>query len=1341
MSPKKKIVKKKGLSLNLDDLEGKTDKEVGDVREFAKKKMEERAAEKEKQQKEVRKEKYQVKKKISKYENIAKKHREVTERNDTYRRKQEERKRGCIFKLYIKSWSKSEKIYKVYDFRYGSVSGAWSNVTAGDVFVFPDGVATVNNIYLQATNGSWDDMKDKIQHIMDSTSDMNARTEQDEKEFDNIVKTLMVDDNETHKNISHALDYKIAAEILWVGSPSNMTDNIQPFTKRKLRDAVAQKYISNRFSTFKVNPGFTSLENMLVDEETMEELAPLKQSCMVKAILRTYKRSYDKYHKHNPLNIASIVKTCLHKTYTGGEVELTVEDATKWFVEHQLGLEIYNINNELLYKYNPAKFHCEIRPRIMRIIYHNEHVQRVDDIRSFERTISNREAHTSDRLAGACDKEEGAESKQLSPNYPVKDGAVSLDDTDMCLASTFEEVLCAVKEEKTSIIFNGELDGVLKEFLAAGYTPNITTASGVNISSIQMGDIYIRSALSVKGIKHNFTSVHDYKQYVHEATKFEHTLLNKNTLSCMSPTTIQAFEMYFPQIHTGKLVDYEIRETMQDQFMCFDMNKFYSTCLKDMPYIPVISPFEHFTYVCKSDKHIVSDSNLYIVSFTNIPSDRCLCATNKDETLPYEHPFFNKNKIMLFGHQLMQLHDVPYKIEAYIPIIKRPIGDVKAAVEYLYSDACKLDTDLKKIIANQTIGMSGKKYNRKRTSVAFGNKDDAELHVKTHGGAIFPFTEGVWIANSIKEQRLEDGFLPIHCMVKSEALMKLYEHYKDMVANKIHVVAFKTDAIFIQIPKTKKQKEYIDQYKQKHIKDGLGGMKMEGADKLPTHLPLPKLVVSNEEHEKFMENAKEQERDSPIDIKNLFTPQEFNENDINEVCSHVKPRTVAMSFAGRGKTYTMLHYAKQKYGMKHVLACCAWNAQAKNIKHKYHVEAVTYHRLKGERLNESGTSKNCKAHDVSEIKCIIFDEILLFTHKQLVKICKYMEDHPDIEFLATCDPSQLESIGDIIDNETKKRHIISENMFPNVLRLKINKRFKQEEDRQLLYAIERDLLLEKMKPCDVITKYFSHKIVSSLYNVKELDIKRGVSYFDSSAKTINNLVHQYFPHSKKMIKQVKKLDNGITYYFGGSLICKTNITLKNGKMHPNYEYTIEKMANTKNKQRFVLSDALDGTEYEVSIDNIIKNFSLPYCNTVHSSQGNDIPQKFVIADWKRKDITTNWLYTAITRATNMDHIHFLDQELCDINEVSVAEYMIGCYKQQDKTKHRSYVDGDYITPTWILSSHTLCGGRCYKCKSYMSFEKNGTNKVSVNRLNNDLAHTKANCEIICVLCNKSLSNK
>jgi hypothetical protein len=364
---------------------------------------------------------------------------------------------------------------------------------------------------------------------------------------------------------------------------------------------------------------------------------------------------------------------------------------------------------------------------------------------------------------------------------------------------------------------------------------------------------------------------------------------------------------------------------------------------------------------------------------------------------------------------------------------------------------------------------------------------------------------------------------------------------------------------------------------------------------------------------------------------------------------------------------------------------------------------------------------------------------MLYTHDKLIKISKYEEAHPELEFHGTGDPMQLEAINDTIGNQQKLDYVTGPKLFPNIINLKINKRLKTEEDRQNMNEIIHDMkhAVTNGDLHKVVRKHFGDKIVSSLHDLRAKGIMRAVSLFNASNRTLNGVIHQYFPHD--MAQERRKLQNDVSYYQGSMLICKESLPLPEGKMHPNYVYTIKAFVTDADgmTENIILQDMLnDNLVYNVSPTRICSSFSLPYCNTVHSAQGDAINEPFVIADWAcdHSILTVNWLYTAISRCERIEDVWFLDYNMLHINKAKAAADMVCGYRWQDKKAQRPYQTALYIDADWILTEYEK-RRHCPMCNMRMTFEPKYAHKVTVDRGDNRLAHIKSNCRLMCKKCN------
>ena len=102
---------------------------------------------------------------------------------------------------------------------------------------------------------------------------------------------------------------------------------------------------------------------------------------------------------------------------------------------------------------------------------------------------------------------------------------------------------------------------------------------------------------------------------------------------------------------------------------------------------------------------------------------------------------------------------------------------------------------------------------------------------------------------------------------------------------------------------------------------------------------------------------------------------------------------------------------------------------------------------------------------------------------------------------------------------------------------------------------------------------------------------------------------------------------------------------------------------------------------------IKKNFVHNYCRTCHSFQGSTIDESITIFDHKFAYVSRKWLYTAVTRATNLKHVYFYDYDESAEKEKDMIHYFtrkVENYKLQDRKANRSIDDANFITKEWLM---------------------------------------------------------
>ena len=90
----------------------------------------------------------------------------------------------------------------------------------------------------------------------------------------------------------------------------------------------------------------------------------------------------------------------------------------------------------------------------------------------------------------------------------------------------------------------------------------------------------------------------------------------------------------------------------------------------------------------------------------------------------------------------------------------------------------------------------------------------------------------------------------------------------------------------------------------------------------------------------------------------------------------------------------------------------------------------------------------------------------------------------------------------------------------------------------------------------------------------------------------------------------------------------------------NSKYMITKVYNNT----ISIKDTHNDKIYTLPTEIIRKKFQFKYCSTCHSFQGSSIEGDMIIHDWKSKRADNKWLWTAITRATNLNNVYFYDDD-------------------------------------------------------------------------------------------------
>ena len=978
-----------------------------------------------------------------------------------------------------------------------------------------------------------------------------------------------------------------------------------------------------------------------------------RAGCMVKAILAVYGPALRDFAWHHPrLAKRSGLPAELTAAFILGRPEtddepMTPAQAAGFLGRLGVGIRLRNVAGQVIFAREPAEPSKHIRPATLDLVYHDRHVEVAD---------------TGGPAAAAA-----------KPTTEVVGNVKEL------LEAVTRAVWAGVRA--LHVVYNGAIDALLGDMLSAGVTPEVTTARGFCVTGLTLPAANLRLTVgtpcpAVGDMASCVRDVDEYDLMMRHARTLEALLMDRMCASHPAPVAAWALERFGCTILHG-LAPGCGADVARERMCMLDWRKFYTSCLRDLPFLPVLTPFADMEPGCPDDPPRAD--RLYLVRVAR------------------PRHSFNRGVTLVFGSELLRLARADLGCEqlARVDLVRAPSGPVHAAIDALF--ASPLPDGFKKAVTNRAIGKLARRAQEDRRALLFNDTADAHLYDRMNpGGELFARADGSFMhcvatrdgdASGGGSQR--GTFALLREMVLQVARRRMLELCDDLERAGLPPVAYKTDAVFFRCGDPAAERLPPSIHALLAAPGPLGGLRLEEG-------VMPACAC----------DAGPRTEGAAV----VILPQ------APAVVAGLK-RTMFTGLAGRGKTSAAL----KGRAPDRVLLVAPWNAQAERAEQELGVRGVTLHRLLG--LGADGR-RTKPPLDVSDVDCIVFDEAMLHPLWALVRLHMFMEEHPGITFLATGDVEQLEAIGDVIDNCQRFRILTSPRMFPEVVHLTENLRVRADQ-RAWMGALERDLLsggaLEKVLRLHFPASAFLASVDEA---VGGRGVRRALTFLNSSASTLNRAIQA--TGGGAGTPPLVHLEGGDAMREGDAVVCR----VRTRGAVVNRVYSLH--AGPARSGAFLLR-RLRGTEQlTVSGAELLRCFTLAHCATVHSLQGGSIDEPFLIADLRYA--TRRWLYTAVSRARDLRHVHFLTQDLGALNKMSVARDMVAGYRMQDLVRP-SYDNSDYVTPEWILEAYEACGGACRGCGAFMTFEKSCPTKVTVNRLNNAAAHVRSNSELLCLLCN------
>ena len=1013
----------------------------------------------------------------------------------------------------------------------------------------------------------------------------------------------------------------------------------------------------------------------------------------------------------------------LGKTEENIKEGLTIQEILPFFEKYKLKLRVFDIFNNLVFKHDPAVPNFHNRP--MFCVVEGDHVYTCNhDLESLAQKADDREYQVF------------ANGNFRIPEKPKKANFRMMGHIDELLEvlrnpPPKEEEEKEGEERKIYFIHKeDDLEAVVWQLYFAGFRPAIQYMAGricwVCISANGF-TFLIKTQRLVEYEIEGSTAVDEAAVFnrMHDArAEFHYQLFRSEHKSYYSPLDVEVLNECRTVANVGflrRLVEVCRSRSCRpppisrDSLAEIDITKAYTGAFMRIQFVPIFNEFD--VWKKYKPEEPLRNHSLYVVEVGSFDL------------------FFNRRYNLCYGSFLKDAKEK--KSNSFlIHMVKHPSLVKRVNYQRLVEDLWKTsisehheeDVILKKTILNTNFGMLEKQVNRNQRSKLFDSYEEALFFQKKYGGTITFIqqyedvkgehevsqldkdvdeaeptepkgcrptgTKRLYILNLSAQAELSNGFRYIKELLMQHHNFYLNKCWRLLEDDNIRVFTVKTDAFTIKKSQVDQAQELLS------WNEGIGTWRLSKTAeiKFPSNEACLLTAIQN----KLL---------TPVEFESTNIPlTKEDEYDTDKLCGLLEQHRRVMiraEFPGCGKSYCC--EAMRSRGHK-VLFVCPTNKLASD----YGEHGCTVNRFFGIGLTED--SKMARFDD-SDYDTIVFDEILLCCVRKLSRIKHYCESHPEKIVVATGDTSQLKCIEPITnqhDYHEYYNHCV-DMIFATNLFFREIKRLKDKESKEKLMCFKRDIFDEDIPKEQTIRKYFPL--------VRTLKTTRNIAYRNSTCSWASQLVRS------EILRKTSP------YEVGEVLVCRKYLKIKKQVFNVNYEYTISSV----DEDSLLLNDSL-----RVPLATVARNFVHNYCRTCHSFQGSTIDDAITVFDWQFVHVDRNWIYTAVTRSTDLKKVYFYDYDEEEMKEGEMLTYFrskVAHYKTQDRRAKRLIRDEDYVSPEWLREQVGKACKSCGDCLVYSKSHGKVECNITAQRLNNNDAHHLDNICGYCVDCNTSMSSR
>jgi hypothetical protein len=860
-----------------------------------------------------------------------------------------------------------------------------------------------------------------------------------------------------------------------------------------------------------------------------------------------------------------------------------------------------------------------------------------------------------------------------------------------------------VKEMK--IISKPCIKKLLFKLIQGGYMPKVGFDTALYKIGLYLNNTMIQIVQAnnnpVYGQLIDYNNLAEYQSYEKAYEKFYSSIVKKEYLSDYHPSVIEIDNIYKINNVCGYFDDYDTKP-----YDGLDENKAYTQCLMNIKQIPIFNYFDVYKVYNNEPIEDLSQYIIEVLSYT--PRTAIIFSQKYTKTFGYVLKQVDIKFKILYVRKPLNIEDVDFEkpVKELFDIDNEVIEGDMGLYDLFRLD--KISTQMKKAISNITTGLLEKKINKGELSKIFIDYNEAKMYSDLYSGKMLCIAEDDFEDDSlfvvkIKEEKvLENGFLPVKEMIYLNQRLKLLAQYDKLRKLGLRVRGIKTDCIFYSETKERNSSQIIKS--NFPMSGNIGEFKQEIKKYLPTTTIFVEL---NQLYE------------VPIfdNIKVKTFANEYDTKTINEYLKLHKKVLIKGLYPGVGKS------TLAKNSDNNALFGCPYNTLCQQLRIDNY-NSITYSKLFG-LVGSDEEMKNLKKYNIDDYNTIVFDEIFLYEPRRLKRISELMNQYPEKYFIATGDCDQRSPVGfNNSDYLTNCMNIL----FNDQILLKEIKRFNNDEDKKKIVNLKQDIFDTSLSIELICNKYGLNTIKS----MNDVNTKLNICLFNFRCDQVNERI------------QYGVLNKDTKFEVGQEVICRKYERIN--KLITNYKYRITKMK----KQDVVITDEVDNISYKITPQILLNHFKLPYAVTCDSVQGITKDEPITIFDSNTPYVDRKYLWTAITRVKKLEDITIFIHSKAEVERLTESrlnlylKQKVESYKSQDKKALRNYIDEEFIDAKWINQKFEE-NKYCLFCKKhyelFLDEDSNVVSNITVDRINNTLAHTKANSQLCCHHCNITKGNR